>query len=119
MRLSLWFSRSSSACRASSSATRPSSRSANGDTGEGLVDVHAIELLSVGVEADHLLASEKGRCLLAAAIALDFQPAQEAVAADGQQRRAEALLQSLEQRLRLGKGPGCMAVRTMPFSTAQ
>jgi hypothetical protein len=33
----------------------------NGDSGKGLVDVHAIELLSIGVEPNHLLATQKGR----------------------------------------------------------
>src|SRR5690606_12085417 len=102
MRASVRFARSSSAWRASRSTTAPPSRPTNGDTGEGLVDVHAIDLLSVGVEADHLLAPEKSRNLLADAIGLDFQAAQEAVAANGEQRRPEALFEPPEQRFEIG-----------------
>src|SRR5690606_2718373 len=103
MRLSLAFSCSSAAQRACSSALDTPNRSANGDTGEGLVDVHAIELLSVGVEADHPLLAQQCGDRLDAAIVLDLQAAQEAVAADGQQQRTEALLQPGEQLLQVGQ----------------
>ena len=77
--------------------------SANGDPGEGLVDMHAIELLSVGVEADHLLAAEKRGGSLRVTADLQLQAPQEAVATDGQQRRSEALVEAAELRLQVGQ----------------
>src|SRR5690554_2250371 len=102
MRRSLAFSRSSSASRVGSSATTSSSGTANGDSGEGLVDVRAIELLSVGVEADHLLASEKSGNLLRGAVTLHLHSPQKAVAAQGQQGFAETLLKAFEKLFQVG-----------------
>lgn len=120
MRCSLWFwccSRVSSAC---SSATDRRPVAGNGDPGEGLVDVHAIELFSVGVEADHPLLAQERADRLQAVVGLQFQPPQETITTDGQQQRSETLVQAIEQLVQVRQQRArVMAVSTMPFSTAQ
>src|SRR5690606_37390692 len=70
---------------------------------EGLVDVHAIELLSVGVEANHPVLAQQRLDRLDKRIGLNLQTAQEAIAADGQQQRPKALLQAIEEPLQIGQ----------------
>src|SRR5690606_9515200 len=97
MRRSLRFSSSSAASRACCSAASIAPPAANGDSGEGLVDVHAIELLSIGVEADDPMPAQDFRgTRQRIRVVLDFQPAQEAVAADGQQGRTEPFAKTLK-----------------------
>ncbi|MNN63919.1 hypothetical protein D3C81_1793320 [compost metagenome] len=59
--------------------------------------MHAIELFSVGVEADHPLLAQERTDRFQAVMVFQFQTPQEAVATNGQQQRAEALVQAVEQ----------------------
>ncbi len=82
--------------------------------------MHAIELFSIGVEPHHPLFAQELADLLQAAAIFQLQAPEKAIAADGQQQITETGLQTVEQRLQvLQQGTEVMAVRTMPFSTAQ
>src|SRR5690349_4587271 len=101
MRCSLWFSRRSAASSACSSAMSWGTATGNGNAGEGLVDVHAIELFSIGVETHHPLLTQKRADLIKTAVVFELQTPQETVATDGQQQIPQALLQPLEQALQV------------------
>src|SRR4051812_49178517 len=79
-----------SCCSRATWASRSASASGNGDPGERLVDVHAIELFSVGVEAHHPLVAQIAADRLEGAVVFQFQAPQETVAANGQQQVAKA-----------------------------
>src|SRR5476651_2077863 len=101
IRASLWFSTRSCATSANSSSRSRGATSGNGNPGEGLVDVHAIELFSVGVETHHPVVAQKSTDLFQGAAVFQLQAPEEAVAAEGQQQFAEARLQAVEQVLQV------------------
>lgn len=76
IRASLWLSRRSRATSANSSVRSRSSTSGNGDAGEGLVDMHAIELFSVGVEPHHPMVTQKAADLFGLSLLFQLQAPQ-------------------------------------------
>src|SRR3546814_14787511 len=73
----------------------------NGNSGEGLVDVHAIELFTIGVEAHHTMVAQELADLLQATAVFQLQAPKKTVAADGQQQVTQTLLQAAEQFLQV------------------
>src|SRR5690606_8661985 len=90
-------SASRAARAAGASGSVVGSSGANGHPGEGLVDVHAMVLLPVSVEADHPAPAQQVRDLGLLAQHLELQAPQKAVAADHQLGGAQPLLEPLER----------------------